>query len=96
MIFKKELKFAEHAFVEIEFLDGKGCIVETGYSSFLEGAVKNYKRVEYGFHGYIDQGPYETITRDDDGKKIFLTEYNTWVPLRCEIVLSPYSHLLQL
>ena len=67
--------------VEIEFLDGKGCIVETGYSSFLEGAVKNYKRVEYGFHGYIDQGPYETITRDNDGKKIFLTEYNTWVSM---------------
>ena len=67
--------------VEVEFLDGKGCRIETGYSSFLEGAVKNYNKVEYGYHGYLGQGPYETITRDVNGNKIFLIEYNTWVSM---------------
>lgn len=63
--------------VEVRFMDGKGCTVNTKYSTFLEGAVKNYNRICYGFRGYLGQGPYETIYKKD-GKKINKPEFNVW------------------
>lgn len=67
--------------VKVQFMDGNDCITETKYSTFLEGAVKNYNRIEYGYHGFLGKGEFETIYRTPDGKKYYREEYNTWVAM---------------
>jgi hypothetical protein len=66
--------------VDVKFLDGNDCIINIKYDNFRRGVAKNYNRVEYGFHGYLGQGPYVTGYREN-GKKYMTPEFNVWLSM---------------
>lgn len=65
--------------VDVRFLDGNNCIINIKYINFRYGVAKNYNRVEYGYNGYIGQGPYVTGYRDENGRKFMTPEFNVWL-----------------
>lgn len=70
--------------VDVKFLDGKDCVINIKYSNFRDGIAKNYNRVEYGFNGYIGQGPYDTIDKsnlNNKGKARPSKAFNVWVAM---------------
>lgn len=66
--------------VDVKFLDGRDCIINIKYDNFRRGIAKNYNRIEYGYNGYLGQGPYVTGYRKD-GKKYMTPEFNVWLAM---------------